>query len=53
VLAHLLGRRAEHRREKFIFRPGAVYVPALYVAVLLALLLLAPSASSPFIYFQF
>ena len=53
VLAHLLGRRAEQQRGKFAFSPGTVYLPALYLTVLLALLLLAPSDSSPFIYFQF
>ncbi len=53
ALAHLLGRRAEQQREKFAFSPGTVYLPALYLTVLLALLLLAPSDSAPFIYFQF
>ena len=53
ALAHVVGKRYENRREKFAFASNAVYLPALYLGALLALLLLAPSDTSPFIYFQF
>lgn len=53
VLAHAVGRVYEKRREPFAFASGTVYLPALALAVILALLLLAPGVSSPFIYFQF
>jgi alginate O-acetyltransferase complex protein AlgI len=51
--AHAIGRRYEQRRQTFAFAPGTIYLPALYLTAILALLLFAPSDSSPFIYFQF
>lgn len=53
VVAHAVGRACEQRKTAFSLSPGAVYTPAIYVAALLALLLLSPGDSSPFIYFQF
>ncbi len=53
VLAHAVGRYYEKQRAPFAFASGTIYLPALYLAAILALLLLAPGVSSPFIYFQF
>lgn len=53
VSAYLIGRWHEQKRRVWRIAPDALYTPALCLAVVLALLLLAPIDSTPFIYFQF